>query len=145
MTGLAKHIKTIRTCSKNISRIVNEIYLLQQNFHEFSLEGLYKTYNNCWNGKLKIWSQKSNTSKSHRHNYTLLLCYPISFLESYFSCLMPLLVSNINKEKYSCFWVNYVTNRTSKRFSWKSKLLKEADHVLSLRLVPMVSVQSKVV
>ena len=38
--------------------------------------------------------------KSYRYNYTLLLCYPISFLEQcYFSCLMPFLASNIYKEK----------------------------------------------
>ena len=41
----------------------DEIYLLHENVHEFSLEGLYKTWKECWNGRLQIWGQKSNTCK----------------------------------------------------------------------------------
>ena len=41
----------------------DEMYLLHENFHEFSSEGLYKTENDCWNGKPQISSQKSNTPK----------------------------------------------------------------------------------
>ena len=49
-------------------------------------------------------SEVKHTLNSHGHNYTLLLYYPISFLEKcYFSCLMPFLASNINNEKYFAF------------------------------------------
>ena len=41
--------------------------------------------------------------------------YPISFLEQcYFSCLMPFLASNINKEKHSCFWVTEIGIQVTK-------------------------------
>ena len=47
----------------------DEIYLLQESFHE----SLYET---------KMISEMENGKfESHRHTYTSLLCYPISFLE----------------------------------------------------------------
>ena len=78
--------KTLNTCLYKLSFCYfyhDEIYLSHENFHKFSLEGLYKTQiiEKKWNGKLQIWGQKSNTPKSHTHNCTLLLCYPIFCLE----------------------------------------------------------------
>ena len=68
------------------------------------------------NHKFKV--KRVTHPKSHGNNNTLLFCYPISFLEQcYFSCLMPFLASNINKENYSWFLVTEILNKTKKLIS----------------------------
>ena len=51
----------------------DEIYLLYENSHEFSLEGLHKMIAEMENHKFQV--KRVTHLKSHRHNYTSLLCY----------------------------------------------------------------------
>ena len=76
ITWKQMHWFLVEQSSANLKNILN-ICMYKLSFCYFCHDEI----NDCWDGKLQIRSQKSNTPKSHRHNYTLLLCYSISSLE----------------------------------------------------------------